>query len=169
MKLDVSFKIINNDFNKEYADLYNWGEPGPDNMKYHNSYKFRIENVLSISQNKYSSIKINGINELGESAQIIINNVFHLCCHLNDGSVEDYYVSNELIKNTHSTKDATANSRFYFYIKESPQFIILNQTCFINIVNLPESFTLNKWNSITLPNKVKSKLIEQSGSFARFQ
>jgi hypothetical protein len=163
MIIDVSFKVVNSDFDQEYADLYNWGEPGSDNWKYNKIDKYRIENVKSFSQNQYSSFKISGINENGEQEIIIINNVFHLCCELDDGNIEDYFVSKELIKSIHLTKESKGKGRFYFYLYDSIPFCTIYKTSYINLNDLPDSIKDSKLKNINLPNEVKSILIETSG------
>ena len=167
MRLDVSYKIVNNEFDKEYAEQYNWGEPGPGNMKYHETWKYRIENVKQFSQEGKATLEIIGINESGDKQTFQVDNLFRLSCELNDGSSEDYYVSNALIRNTHATKDKKSNNRFYFYLDVKNPFVIINDTSYIVSDDLPVELTSQKWESLTLPTEVKSKLIEKSGSIAR--
>jgi hypothetical protein len=167
MRLDVSYKIVNNEFDKEYAEEYNEGEPGPGNMKYHETWKYRIENVKQFSQEENATLEIVGINESEGKHTFQINNLFHLSCELNNGSVEDYYVSKALIRNTHATKDKNNNNRFYFYLDVNNPFVIINDTSYIVSDDLPEELTSQKWKTLTLPSEVKSKLIEKSGSIAR--
>ena len=167
MRLDVNYKIVNTEFDKEYADQYNWGEPGPGNMKYHETWKYRIENVKQYSQKENVSLEIIGISESGGKEIFHLDNLYQVCCELENGGIENFYVSNALIRNIHTTKDKYNNGRFYYYLEVKQPFIIINDTAYIVSDDLPEELTSSKWKSLNLPTEVKSKLIEKSGSFAR--
>ena len=57
MKLKISFKIINSDFDQEYANEYNWGKESVNNMKYNWSVSFQVDSDIDkVEINKNESL-----------------------------------------------------------------------------------------------------------------
>ena len=50
MKVQISFKIVNEEYSQEYADQYDFGKEGIDNRKYHFSKTLEVENVKEFSK-----------------------------------------------------------------------------------------------------------------------
>lgn len=164
MKLDVSFKIVNPEFNQEYADQYNWGEEGPGNMKYHETWKYRIEDVEEFSQTPEAEFTIKAVDKEGKEHLFPIGNTFKLQARMKEGHLEEYHVSKELIRNTHQTKAKNGPSRFYFYLLPLEGFFIVNKTSYILSKDIPDELKNGDWQSITSANEVRSKIIGKSGT-----
>ncbi|MDT8413153.1 MAG: hypothetical protein RQ875_11860 [Vicingaceae bacterium] len=156
MKLEVSYKQINSEFSQQYADNYNDGFESPKNPKYHHEAKYGIDDVKTISQIKDAKLEISGIDSSNVVQTILIDNVFHLKCELTNGDFEDFLVSNELIEKIHFTQSKNI-ARFYFYLKDKEDFILINKTTYIKPENYPFEKINKEWIKLSLPNKVKSK------------
>ncbi|WP_070138428.1 hypothetical protein [Crocinitomix algicola] len=164
MKLHVSYKVVNNDYDQEYADQYNWGKPGPGNMKYHDTWKYGIDNVKSKNQIEKSELVIEGIDYADSKHQIIVPDVFQIKCELENGDIENYFVSNSLIRNIHTTQTKNID-RVYFYLNIKEGYVIIEDTNYIAKNQLPSDLETTEWKSLKLPHPVKSKPLEHSGSF----
>lgn len=164
MKIEVNYKVINSDFSQERANEYNHGDPGQGNLKYHNTWKYDLNNIKSIKQIDNSETTFVAIDYDGNRKEYSIENLFHLQCELEDGRIEDYFVSKLLIRNTHTTKGADGKTRFYFYLKDDHKFFFAI-TAFFAHDDLTEEFKTTEWKDIEFQNDIKSILKEESGTF----
>lgn len=164
MKLYVSYKVVNNEYDQEYADQYNWGDPGPGNLKYHDSWKYGIEKVKAYTQYENEVLKLEVTDENDTSQIFEINNITRLKAELEDGSIEDFFVSSDIIRNIHTTKDRKGIVRFYFYLNTDHNFVIMNKTAYVKEADIPKKLKEGKWVKLNLPNEVKCELMERAGS-----
>lgn len=162
MKLEVNYKQINSDFSQDCADFYDDGLESHENPKYHHEVKYGIDNVKTISQIKDAKLDITGVTKENEKLTLCIDNVFHLKCELENGSFEDYYVSNELIEKIHFTQSKNI-ARFYFYLKDKEDFILIRETTYIKPEKYPRELIDKVWIKFSLPNEVKSKKLFRKG------
>jgi hypothetical protein len=121
MKAQVSFKVMDPDFNQEYADQYHGGNESESNWKYLWASTYQVEEVKSVAIIENEDFVLSGQFADGEKFSFNIPNVHTFRCYLADGSREDFSVSKSILNKTHQAKKEPYDvTRFYFYINASP-------------------------------------------------
>lgn len=139
MKAQINFKVINPDFNQEYANEYNFGKENENNTKYEWEKRYEIINTTSVELINTSTYKLKGKHEDGEVFEISIPNVTIFRFHLESGSDLDFAVSKSLLNKTHQVSNEKYNTtRCYFYINSEPERIVLTGNLIINVNELPD-------------------------------
>ena len=141
MKVQINFKIMNPDFNQDYANEYNLGKESDGNRKYNWAEAYSMENIDSVEllENEDYLLKGKLIND--EEFEHTFSNVLIYRCHFGDGSKEDFVVSKSILNKTHEAKMGKYNTtRFYFYINLEPASIQLVSNLIIDERDVPEEF-----------------------------
>lgn len=133
MKLKVTFKEQNPDFNAEYAKEYHFGEESDGNMKDNWGMEFEIEDgVTDYKIIENTEYRFRGFTKNGVEFDHIIPNMTILQYTTTDGKSGDMAVSNNLLKGTHKVYQQKYQiSRIYFYFKPQCRFIRSFNTVFI--------------------------------------
>lgn len=119
MTVQISINIVNSEFNQDYADEYQFGEESVDNMKYHFSQSFEIDNIDKVSFVENSEI----LYELKKGIQLLFEKVTILCCYQKEELIAAYSVSTELLIKTHEIFKKGQNKKYcYFYLKDNIEF-----------------------------------------------
>jgi len=165
MKLQVNFKVVNSEYDQDYADQYNWGEEGPGNPKYLKTEKFEIDNIVQYHFDQDSSAEICCTRPDDSKEMFLVKNVSILTAELENGELEQFIVSNSAIRNTHATGKNDKNYRFYFYLLANPEgdYGVVDFTAYLRIDQLPNTFHNQEWSSIAMRYKRKSERIQFGG------
>ena len=127
MKLKISFKIINSDFNQEYANEYNWGKESVNNMKY-NWYETIIVNsdIDKIEINKNESLHYVDSSDKNKIIDFFLENQTILKCYKDNELFTQYFISTGLIEKTHEIYQQKTKTKYcYFYLKDNLDIIEL--------------------------------------------
>lgn len=119
MKVTVSFKEINSDFNQEYADTTNNGEESEDNIKCTWEDELNVtEEVESVKIFNRETYYLRGsIDGVGFEYEIPDMTIFQ--CNTKKGETIQFAVSRKLVKETDKkTNLSTGNINFIFYLKD---------------------------------------------------
>lgn len=143
MKAQISFKIINPEFDQDYADEYNFGKEGGSNWKYNWGAGYELEDVKSIELKNDSVFELRGRIKDGEEINIVIPNVSIFRFHLENGDFEDYAVSKSILNKTHQAKNEKHNiTRCYFYLNAEPESVQLGNNLVIDLKQMPEELKI---------------------------
>lgn len=119
MRLQISFRCINEKYSQEYADEYEQGKPSVNNQKYHWTVSFEVPDVKEISKPE-EAFKLKAELEDGTKLQKELENVYILRVTSEDGQ-KDYAVSKAILNKTHEAyREKEGVNRFYFYLNNHP-------------------------------------------------
>ena len=123
MKLFVTFKQQNPDFEQKYADQYHASEESEGNQKNNWSETIKYEGeVDKISIIEEKTLKLTGNNDKTKP-DLLLHNMMVLDCYIDDKVVSSFAASRELVEKTHKTYNEKYNTtRFYFYLKQRNDF-----------------------------------------------
>jgi|GEM_PF-6572447 hypothetical protein len=122
MKAQISFKVINDDYNQALADEYHFGKESGNNYKYSSQKTYELASVHSIEIINTGVYDLKGELENGQFINTSIPNIKMFRFHLENGTIEDYGVSRILLSKTHQTQNEKYNIiRCYFYLNAEPQ------------------------------------------------
>ena len=133
MKLKISFKIINSDFDQKYANEYNWGKISVNNMKY-NWYETITVNsdIDKIEINENESLHYVDSSDKNKIIDFFLENQTILKCYKDNELCTQYSVSTGLIKKTQETYQKTTKTKhFYFYFKDNLEIIELKKHIYV--------------------------------------
>jgi len=138
MKVQISFKVLDPDYDQEYANQYHFGEESESNSKYiwASTYEV-IGDVDHVSYHDNDTFHLFGETIFGQKFSYQIPDVKIFRCHMKDGEVQDYAVSKSILHQTYQPKNEKYKTlRFYFYIKgEIPSIEMGNLV--INMSEIP--------------------------------
>lgn len=139
MKLHLTFKQSNTEFNKEYADEYHFGKESENNQKENwvKSYKIS-DNVTEFQVIEKGEYEFRGEFE-GKSFNYIIPDMKILKCLIDNELHVVSAVSNKLLKLTKTYQDIKHNtSRIYYYFDQADQYIYPSDLVCIANEDFPE-------------------------------
>jgi len=117
MKIQINFKVINADFDQEYANEYKDGEESDNNVKYHWAVGYEEKDAKSVELIENGTYQLKGQFKDGTEFNLSIPNVTIFRCFLEDGTVVDYAVSKSILNKTHQAHNEKYKiTRCYFYI-----------------------------------------------------
>lgn len=126
MKIQINFKVINADFDQEYANEYKDGEESDNNAKYHWAVTYEEKDVKSVELIENDTFQLKGQFKDGKEFNLPIPNVTMFRCFLEDGTVIDYAVSKSILNKTHQAHNEKHKTiRCYFYINSEPASVEL--------------------------------------------
>jgi hypothetical protein len=133
MKLKISFKIINSDFDQEYANEYNWGKESANNMKYHWSVSFQVNSDIDeIEINKNESLHYVDSYNKNKIIEFFLENQTILKCYKDNELFTQYSVSTGLIKKIQEIyQKRTKTKHCYFYLKDNLEIIELKNHIYV--------------------------------------
>lgn len=138
MKLNVTFKQQNPEFDKDYADQYNDGREGPGNMK--DKWMLRMGQSGEIDK-----VAITDKGELslpdpeGKRENLVLNDMTILEAIKDNETVGTYAVSRSLLQKTHQAHNSKYNTkRFYFYLDPEKSFVRIGNSIYVTENELPE-------------------------------
>lgn len=144
MKLNVIFKQVDNDFNKEYADEYHFGKESENNRKYNWEVQYAVDNTSEITLKENSALPLKGKLDNGVEIDTSIPNMNILECVTEDGRKSIFAVSNSLLRNIHKTQNPKyKSSRYYYYLKDETKFADLGQGIFVDYNDLPQEMKID--------------------------
>jgi len=138
MKVYISYRTINPDFDQEYADFHNEGKEGESNWKYHWGKKYLLNDVKSVSVVENENFNLKTENTItGFVKYVGIPEVVICRCVFEDDSIRDFAVSKSILNCTHQTsrKDKLY---FYFYLNEDPPGVQLCSQLVIDEAQMPK-------------------------------
>ncbi len=142
MKLNVSFKLINPDFDIENAKVYHNGKETENNHKYLWDETLTVENEIDnyeiIEDGEYS---INNANVENGNNPIHFKNLVILKCLKNGNVVQKFSVSKDLLEKKQVTPNKKYNiTRIYFYLKPSNEIIKITDGFYVLKKDIPKDF-----------------------------
>lgn len=145
MKVQINFKIINSDYNQEYADEYNFGKEGDSNWKYNWAVTYELSDVKSVELINNGVYQLNGKFKEGNEFSFAIPNVTIFRFHLENSNIEDFAVSTSILNKIHQAKNEKFGvTRCYFYINDSPSSVQLGNNLLINESEIPKELLTYK-------------------------
>jgi len=145
MKLFVTFKQQNPDFNKKYANEYHSGKESDGNWKDNWSIGFELpDKVEKIAIIEKGDLKVLGKNEDGVEINASIPNMTILECFVNNEVVDKFAVSKDLIKKTHKAYNGKYDTtRFYFYFKPREDYFKISDWLYVLEEDIPQILKKN--------------------------
>ena len=139
MKLIITFKQINDSFNQEYADQYDFGKESIDNQKYHWEHSFElVEEIDKISITKNQNIHYTGLDN-GEKYNVILEKVTLFTCFKGDEIYSQYAVSDELLERIHEVYKEKSNTKYcYFYLKDREDYYNFEEHIYVLEVSVKQ-------------------------------
>lgn len=132
MKVQVSMKQVNSEYDKEYADEYNFGEESNNNLKHNWSYSRDIYNVTELKVIDKRDFVLSGRFNNGIKKEYTLPNMQILQCITESSKTVEFAVSNELIIKTHKAKMNKYDVvRFYFYLKDKIELYKLKDAVYL--------------------------------------
>ncbi len=148
MKAQINFKVINPDFDQDYANEYKDGEESESNWKYISEVGYEVKNVKSVELIENGTYHLKGTKE-GVLFDIPIPDVTIFRCHLDDGTTEDLAVSKSILNKTHQARNEKYKTiRCYFYINAEPLSVQLGKGLFVNENNVPEELKVKTEDNV---------------------
>lgn len=144
MKLFVTFKMQNPDYNKEYANEYNQGRESGNNPKdlFSDGHRL-VDEVDSISVVKDTDYNLIGLAGNGIKISVILPHMTVLKVYRDNKIITEYAVSNELVKRTLPSENKKYNTtRFYFYLQPREDFVQLSERIYLLKKDLPNELKL---------------------------
>ena len=141
MKVNVTFKELNPDFNQEYADEYHMGEESDGNRKVIWSKTYETDNNIDetkIAENGTVPVKY---NKSGKSFIKNFKGMTILECHSGEAKVVAFAASKNIIDSIIQHKNSNSKkSYFTFYLKPEMIKTELVDGIFINKEDFPEGY-----------------------------
>jgi hypothetical protein len=140
MRLHVTFKQQNPDFDKEYAKQYHFGKESDGNWKYKLEDGYRgNEEVDKIAITEKNSLTLKVKDKENKDIELELKNMTILEGISGSKIIMQFAVSNKLIKNTHKAYNEKYNiTRFYFYFNNRKDFVELTNGIYILKEDLPD-------------------------------
>jgi hypothetical protein len=143
MRVQISFKVINSNYDQEYADEYNFGKEGESNMKYDWETTYEIKEANSVELIENGTYLLKGTLNNGRAFESQIPNVTIFRIHLKDGSMIEFAVSKSILNKTHQTHNEKYKIiRCYFYINSEPKSIELTDKLVIDVNEIPDELKI---------------------------
>lgn len=137
MRVDITFKRENPEYDQEYADEYHFGKESDNNWRYDFGESYSIDDVKSIELRKKTARVIDGRYQVPK-----VNTLF---CYKENGTVIEVSVSKSLIKKMQKTPSPKKYDilRFYFYLKPvSSNVVRCGGLNFFDVADIPKELTL---------------------------
>lgn len=87
MKIQINFKVINADFDQEYANEYKDGKESDNNVKYHWACMYEQNDAKSVELIENGTFQLKGQFKDGTEFNLPIPNVAIFRCFLEDGTI----------------------------------------------------------------------------------
>lgn len=144
MKVQVSFKVVNSDYEPVDENWYDKFEI--EQMKYHVAHKYESENVQAIRELPNAVVNVYGVTDQDEEIQFELKNMHVFECEYEEGKSELYLVSSDVLRNTHKDHQKKYDTtRFYFYIHDTIGFTNLNDITYVSAKSFPEELLGHTW------------------------
>lgn len=132
MKVQVSIKQVDSEYNKKYADEYNGGEESDGNWKYNWSVTSIVPNVTEFKVIDKQDFVLSGKFNDGIKKEYTLPNMQVIQCITESSEIIEFAVSNELIIKTHKAKINKYDVvRFYFYLNDKNELFNIADLAFI--------------------------------------
>lgn len=142
MKLYVTFKRQNPDYNKDYAEEYHGGKESENNWKDDWSIGFKLDDIDKIAIIKGGEISLRGKCRNEEKIDFLVPNMTILECYTENHDVYKYAISKALLKNTHKVFNEKYDTmRFYFYLKPESDYFKIGDNCYVLKDDIPVELT----------------------------
>jgi hypothetical protein len=135
MRIDVTFKRENPEYDQSYAEQYNFGQESDGNWRYDFQEAYSIDDVERFEIRKNTTRVIDRFE---------IPKVKSLICHRKDGTQVEISISKSLLRKTQKTPSPEKYGivRFYFYIKTGYDIIRHGDLSFFDAVDVPKDLPL---------------------------
>lgn len=143
MKLHVIFKQLNPDYSQEYADGYYFGNESDGNWKDKWRCEFVIKDISSFRVINDSEFIFAAESSDGEKCvfQLPHMTILEVASAL-DNTTQIAAVSTSLLDRIHAVQSKEHDiTRFYFYFKNTDEFVHILQTVYVATRDLPEEIT----------------------------
>lgn len=139
MKVQISFKVLNPEYDHEYAIEYHDGKESENNCKYLWSKKYEVNKVNSVEFIEDGSYNLKGKLKDGTDFDHSIPNVSVFRCFLEGSIIIDFAVSKSVLNKTHQAKmEKYKVDRCYFYINSEPPSMFLGENLVISEDEIPK-------------------------------
>lgn len=141
MKVSVTIKEMNSDFDQEYADEYKDGKESDNNLKSNWETSFGTDDdVTEIKLKDNTIFSLNG--SIGkEIFAFQIPDMQVLECVTAQGKTLTFAVSNKLITRTHQVQNKKyKRTHYYFYLTDKVEHIKFTNTIIIAKADIPTDF-----------------------------
>ncbi len=118
MKVTISFKEVNSEFDVEYAERSHDGQESEDNIKYNWEDELEVAgDVTDFMIRNNTTYTLAGEMD-GDSFSYDIDGMTICDCTTADGTVSRFAVSRKLIKETKKATQKNGNVHFFFFLKD---------------------------------------------------
>ncbi|SDY10216.1 hypothetical protein SAMN05444411_1256 [Lutibacter oricola] len=141
MRLQITIKQQNPNFNKDYADEYNFGKEGDGNWKDNWSRGYELQDEIEkLHIEKNVEYNLVGKLENGKEINVLIPNMTILKTVRNDKTISQVAISTDLVKRTLKTpyNEKYNITRFYFYLKPRQDFFTIDNFTYILEKDIPK-------------------------------
>lgn len=137
MKVNINFKRIDDSYDQEYADTYNFGDESENNMKYDWGLSYAIENVKEIIVKNDADYALLGSKGNGEKINSSLKHMYLLDCVSDDGTIRTFGASSSAVKNIHKAQRNDVVN-YYYYINSNTEFVELEKGLIVAAQDIPE-------------------------------
>jgi hypothetical protein len=142
MRLIVSFRRLNPDFDQKYAQEYNLGKEGEGNWKIAWEETFELNNPVDvITLIESDEMIVSGVLSNGNELTTTLSNMTYIKCVSDDCITAEIGMSNALVESTskyYNKKQDKLN--FYFYFNDRTDFERIGSRIFMVRENIPNEF-----------------------------
>lgn len=133
MKLHITFKQQNPDFDQEYADQYHLGKESENNQKDLWTLPYKLDSEIdkiAITEKGTYSMKRKAKD--GELINVSLPHMTILECFKDNEIIMDFAVSKSIIDKTHKAyNEKYDTTRYYFYFKQETEWVRVNEGIFL--------------------------------------
>ncbi len=125
MKVVINVKMVNSEFDQEFANQHYQGEESEDNIKYLWEDEFEVKGPVEAFKVINNTVyQLKGLLPDNSSFQYDIPEMTICECVLKDGSISQFAFSKKLIKGTEKEENKKQNTlQFFVYLRSSQQLV----------------------------------------------
>ena len=139
MRLQVTFKQPNPDFDQKYANQYHAGKESNENMKHHWSKGFEVSVNIDEVILKDGTFLVDNLLVDEEKVELSLPNMKILECVSKSEVVNKFAVSKDLLKKTQKTYNEKYDiMRFYFYLNPREDYVQLGKNIYLLESDIPK-------------------------------
>jgi hypothetical protein len=149
MKVTITVKEVNPDFDQELADKINDGHESEDNIRYNWEDEFEVKHDVkdfSIRNNEIYTLE--GMED-GEPFSYEIPSMTIIECAGPNGEISRFAASRKLIKDSKKNVDKKGNIHFFLFLKGGHKHVNPMPGIYISLKDFPQELPLPEEEEIT--------------------
>jgi|SRR5690606_28651720 len=139
MRLQVTFKQPNPDFDQKYANQYHAGKESNENMKHNWSKGYELSVDIDKVILKDGALLVDNLLVNEEKVELNLPSMKILECVSENEVVSKFAVSKDLLKKTQKTYNEKYDiMRFYFYLNPREDYVQLGENIYLLESDIPK-------------------------------